>query len=107
MTNENLNIRLVRLTTGEELLAHVVNEKADADDKIVVSNPVVLVRTSESSLGLMEWLPYAKKPESIELNSAQVVFIIEAADQMVEQYNKLQSQRDTGLVTPEKPKLLV
>lgn len=100
---EEADVKLLRLVSGEELLALVEENEGYYN----VSEAVVLVRTSETSLGLIDWLPYTKKDAPIAIKDDKVLFVTNPADILLQQYQNVLTQKTTGIVTPQKPKLVV
>ena len=50
-------IKLVRLTSGEELIANV--DMKDSN-KPVLHNAIIMIPVGEGKIGFMPWLPYTK-----------------------------------------------
>jgi hypothetical protein len=93
-------IRLVRLTSGEELLCKKTNESGLT---ITVTDAVALVPTEER-LGFMPYLPYAEI-EQLVIKKEHIMFDLiptkELADKHILMHN------NTNIVTPEKPEIIV
>lgn len=84
-----MNIKLIRLQTGEDLIANV---SIDADGDLGLENPcMVYVRPNSTntgaSVGLTRWLPYAE-PKTFTIESRWVVVITEPAQDLKNEYNK-------------------
>lgn len=85
-----MNIKLIRLSTGEDLLGDVtINENAD----VVVENPcMVYVRPNQNnsgaSVGITKWMPYAANKEFI-IDGKFVVTLADPADDLKNEYNKI------------------
>jgi hypothetical protein len=93
-----MNIKLIRLQTGEDLIADVT---IDSDGDIKLENPcMVYVRPNSTntgaSVGLTRWLPYAQE-KIFNLESKWVVIIADPATDLKNEYNKAFG---SGIVVP-------
>ena len=86
------DVKLVRLTSGEEVLCTLVKEGADT---ITITEPTVIIPTQERSIALAPWMPYAIT-DKMEINRTSVAFIIEPVEQLAAQYNEIHSK----IITP-------
>ena len=81
-----MNIQIVRLTSGEEILCDL----NILGDSYVLKAPVVLIPTGDGNIGFAHWLPYAKN-EQVTVSKKYVVFIIEPVNGLVTKYNEMNS----------------
>tara|TARA_Y100000004_G_scaffold183782_1_gene232009 strand:- start:231 stop:542 length:312 start_codon:yes stop_codon:yes gene_type:complete len=88
-------IKIVRLTTGEELVAKVT----DNGDDITLKNPTILIPAGKDQLAFGQWLPYAEISDGITINKKYIVFITDPVAELMNQYN---SSFGSGIVVPEK-----
>jgi hypothetical protein len=93
-----MNVKLIRLQTGEDLMGDVV---IDENDNIVIENPcMVYVRPNSTntgaSIGLTRWLPYAAS-KTFTIESRWVVVLTDPADDLKAEYN---SAFGSGIVVP-------
>jgi len=82
-----MNIKLIRLQTGEDLIADVL---ADENDNLKLENPcMVYVRPSGNSanVGLTRWMPYAED-KIFTIEKRWIVVIANPAEDMANEYNK-------------------
>jgi hypothetical protein len=86
------NIKLVRLSTGEELLAKCENTATG----VKVTDPMILVPLGQGKLGFAKWLPYANTDKGVEIASNYVMFILDPDTELTNQYMSASS----GLVLP-------
>jgi len=88
------DVKLVRLTTGEELLA-----KTEQIDNVsyILKKPAILIPAGKDQLAFGQWLPYADIEEGIEISSQFVVFVTDPVDELLNQYN---SMFGSGIVVP-------
>jgi len=80
-----MEVKLIRMSTGEDLIAEVV----DKTNHLTIKNPcLVLIRPSETgtaSVNITHWVPYAAEKD-FELNFDHVIFMIEPADDLLQNY---------------------
>jgi hypothetical protein len=94
-------IVLVRLTTGEELLTTHVNTDSDTFE---FHNTILLVTAPPSGPGpgmniaFAPWMPYTSAKDRVYINKNSVMFMVDPAPPLVNEY-----QKATGsIVTPRK-----
>lgn len=85
-----MNIKFIRLLTGEDLVAQVTQ----AGDSFKLKNPVRIVITPDG-LGMGPLCPFSKGKE-IEIKTDHIVFIDDPEDEIRNAYN---SQFGSGIVT--------
>ena len=88
-------IKIVRLTTGEELIAKV----KETDDTVTVKNPAILIPTGKDQLAFGQWLPYSDISDGLTISKQYVIFIVEPMTELANQYSTMFG---SGLVVPEK-----
>lgn len=86
-----MSIKIVRLSTGEELLATVAVGPAGTK----LSDVAILIPTQQNSLGLAPFLAYGKF-DSITLQDKDVMFMVDPVDDLKNQYQTMFSK----IVTP-------
>ena len=89
-------IKIVRLTSGEELIAKV--EQVD-NISYILKKPAILIPTGKDQLAFGQWLPYADIKDGIEILSEYVVFVVNPMKEMAAQYEETFG---SGLVVPSK-----
>lgn len=95
-----MNVKLIRMSSGEDILADI---RETTDDVIVIENPIVAVPAGNGQIGFAPWSPLLSgTKKEIEVGRNFVVYIAEAQDEVVEQYNKMYSP----LATPNKKLIL-
>ena len=92
-----MNIKLVRLVTGEDILT----EYKEVGDKALLTNPlIVYIRQTETgvpSVGMNQWVPYAASKE-FAVSLDKVVFVADAAADLTSQYDKVFG---SGIIMPQ------
>lgn len=89
-------VKIVRLTTGEELLCKMEG------DNLTVESPVIMLPTNDGKLTFMPYMPYADI-EEITFKERNVMFVVKPSDDLEAQYRSMIGD----VVIPPKPKLIV
>lgn len=91
-----MNIRLVVLTTGEQLLANVTEQTAT---HTTINKPAIIIPTGKGELGFMPWLPYTNVDTTgVVLQNTHVVCAVEPKTELANHYN---SMFGNGIVVPD------
>ena len=82
-----MNVKLIRMWSGEDVIADVIEEK---EDSVVFCNPIVAVPTQNGQIGFAPWSPLLKgKGEELEITKKYIVYIADTQEQIEEQYNEM------------------
>ena len=82
-----MNIKLIRMWSGEDVIADV---KDNLTEIVVICNPIVAVPSGNGQIGFAPWSPLLKgRDEEIEITKKYIVYISEAQEQIVEQYEQM------------------
>lgn len=91
-----MNIKLLRLVTGEDVLA----EFQDQGDTVQLTNPlIVYIRPTETGVpqvGMSQWVPYSASKVFV-VEKAKVVFVTEPADDIRSNYDRVFG---AGIIVP-------
>ena len=91
-----MTVKLVRMSSGEDLIVTIVNEN---EDFFIFQDAIVAVPTGNGSLGFVPWSPLLSKDvKEIEVSKNFVVYVADADDEVVLQYNKMFNK----IITPTK-----
>lgn len=83
------NVKLIRMQSGEDVVAEIVNEKLDSETT-VIKNAIVAVPTSQGQLGFAPWAPILHKSKNdIEVKNSFIVFIAEVDENVANQHKKM------------------
>ena len=85
------NIQLIRLSSGEELIADVDLNSAPADT-VIVKDAIVLIPAGEGKIGFMPFMPYTKAKDGVEIDTKWIMFMVDPIQEMVEQHRNATSQ---------------
>jgi hypothetical protein len=86
-------MKLVRLSSGEEVIGKVV----DNGSEVTITDGYSLIPAGEGKIGFMPFMAYTKAKQGITIPKNFVVFMVDPVDELVDQVR----QMDTGLVTPK------
>ena len=96
-----MNVKLIRMSSGEDVIAEVVNHD---DNSLTLKNGIVGVPTQQGTLSFAEWSPMiSKEVKDITVDTKFVIYVAEAAEEIVSQYEQMYSP----ITTPEKKKLIL
>ena len=87
-------IKIVRLTSGEELIA----KAEETDTHVTLKKPAILIPAGKDQLAFGQWLPYANITDGVEISLNYVVFIVDPMDELAAQYEE---SFGSGLVVPK------
>jgi hypothetical protein len=85
------NMKLVRLSSGEEVIGKVVEN----EDSITITDGYSLIPAGEGKIGFMPFMAYTKAKDGITIDNKFVLFIVDPVDQIVDQVREM----DSGIVT--------
>jgi hypothetical protein len=96
-----IDVKLIRIVTGEEIIAEVLSE---TDDSITVQNGLVVLPNAQG-VGFAPWATVISKDEpEITMKKTFVVYIAAVQDDVAQKYNEMFGSK---LVTPSPKKLIV
>ena len=71
-----MNVKLIRLTSGEDIIADLISEDGDS---IVVGNAIVAVPSGRGELGFAPWSPLlSKNVNELTISKNFVIYITES-----------------------------
>lgn len=96
-----MTVKLIRMWSGEDVVADLTEEKTDS---IVIKNPIVAIPAGQQGqIAFAPWSPILKKEgKGLEVTRKYIVYIDEAQEEIVEQYNSMFGK----LSTPTKKLIL-
>jgi hypothetical protein len=94
-----MDIKIVRLSSGEELICKVVAHGKYKDIAI-------LIPAGGGHITISPWLPYATMPgDGLPIKDDNVLFKVEPNADLIAEYKKLW-EGDSGIVVPDKKLIL-
>ena len=91
------NIQLLRLSSGEELIADVDLNGIDTDT-VIVKDAIVLIPAGEGKIGFMPFMPYTKAKDGVNIRKQDIMFEVDPIEDLVEQHRNATSE----IALPEK-----
>jgi len=96
-----MNCKLIRIITGEEIIAEVLEE---TDDTITIQNGLVVLPTN-NGVGFAPWATViSKENPEITVNLKHIVYVAEVQEDVVNKYNQMFGNK---LQLPNSKKLIV
>ena len=96
-----IDVKLIRIVTGEEIIAEVLSE---TDDTITVQNGLVVLPSAQG-VGFAPWATVISKDEpEITMSKKHVVYVVSTQEDVAKKYNEMFGSK---LVVPENKKLIV
>lgn len=93
------NIKIVRLTTGEELICTLKT----TDEGYHLKDVAILIPTQSNQLGLAPFMAYSDAKDGFTTGFISVMFIVDPVAELKNQYQQMFSK----IVTPAKSSLIV
>jgi hypothetical protein len=79
-----MDVRIVRLNSGEEILCDLERDGAD----FLLKKPLIIIPTQDGQIGFMSWMPYAKTDDGVSIKNDFVAFVLEPDNQLIKEYTK-------------------
>jgi len=96
-----IDVKLIRVVTGEEIIAELLSED---DDTITVQNGLVVLPTNQG-VGFAPWATViSKEKPEVTMSRRHVVYIAEVQEDVCKKYNEMFGSK---LVMPESKKLIM
>mgnify|MGYP003121274139 FL=1 len=87
-----MNVKVFRMNTGEEVIFTLINE----DEKTIeIENALVAIPNAQGSIGFGAWSMLQKKDTTLTIDKQFIVYVCEANDEVVENYQKIFSPIET------------
>ena len=91
-------MKVVRLTTGDEVICNVV----ETENTIKISDAFSMVATEPGKIGFIPFMAYAKDEEFV-ISKEFVVMVCDPVDELVDEIRSMTS----GIITPPKQGITV
>jgi hypothetical protein len=86
-----MNIKVVRLISGEELIGDWDSKKN------IINNPVIMVPIAKDQLGFQPWIPYSDE-EDVKLKEQHIMTVLTPDKKLQNEYSKVYG---SGLIMPD------
>lgn len=83
------DIKIVRISTGEELLCTVDSSNKD---HLTLSDVAILIPTQANSLGLAPFMAYSDAKDGMEIPRSYVMFVVDPIEDLKKQYQSMFSK---------------
>jgi hypothetical protein len=98
---DNLNVKIVRLVTGEDVLADFIEDSSDGT--ALLSNPMRLVfkrmSTGQNAMHISPWLPIELIEENIaQIHCADILTVVNPKEELVDHYNTIVDSEQNRLI---------
>ena len=98
---DNLNVKIVRLVTGEDVLADFIEDSSDGT--ALLSNPMRLVfkrmPTGQNAMHISPWLPIELIEENIaQIHCADILTVVNPKEELVDHYNTIVDSEQNRLI---------
>lgn len=98
---DNLNVKIIRLVTGEDVLADFIEDSSDGT--ALLSNPMHLVfkrlPTGQNAMHISPWLPIELIEENIaQIHCADILTVVNPKDELVDHYNTVVDSEQNRLI---------
>ena len=80
------------MNTGEEIIFTLISED---DTMIEVEHPLAAIPNAQGQVGFAPWSLLSKEDETIKVSKEYIVYVIEARDEIVDNYKKIFSPIET------------
>ena len=81
-----MTIKLIRMWSGEDVIADIVKETADV---LVITDPIVAVPSNQQGqIAFAPWSPLLEK-DKLEVTKKYVVYMANPQEEIIEQYNSM------------------
>ena len=87
-------IKIVRISTGEELLCTV--STCMREDHLNLTDVAILIPTEANSLGLAPFMAYSDAKNGMDIPMSFVMFMVDPVDNLKAQYQTMFSKVITG-----------
>lgn len=81
-----MKLGLIKFKYGEEIIC----EYEKKNDSYFIQNAAFMLPVENAQWHLMTWLPYTNVKDGITINQADILFVSDLSEDMVEYYNKWQ-----------------
>ena len=96
-----IDVKLIRIITGEEIIAELISENAK---EVTVKNGLVVIPNAQG-VGFAQWATVIdpERPE-VTISRNHIVYIVEVQEDVCKKYNQMFGSK---LITPDSKKLVL
>jgi len=89
------NIKLLRLTSGEEIIAEV--DTSDGN-QVEIKDAIIMIPAGKGKIGFMPFIPYTKAKDGLTIRSKDIMFMVDPIESLIDQFKSARS----GITMPPK-----
>ena len=98
---DNLNVKIVRLVTGEDVLADFIEDSSDGT--VLLSNPMSLIfkrmSSGQNAMHISPWLPIELIEENIaQIHCADILTVVNPKNELIDHYNTIVDSEQNRLI---------
>lgn len=83
-----MNISLIKMQSGEDVVAELVNN--DERDVVIIRNPIVMVPQGNGQVGFAPWSPFLSDDvKELSIRRSYTVYISEPKAEVVKNYQEI------------------
>ena len=83
------DIKIVRISTGEELLC---TDDSGSKEHLKLTEVAILIPTQSNSLGLAPFMAYSDAKDGMEIPRSYVMFVVDPVEDLKKQYQTMFSK---------------
>ena len=87
-----MKVKVLRMNTGEEVIYTEISEDENA---IEVEHALVAIPNAQGQVGFAPWSTLVKENDTIKVSKKYIVYVIDARDEIVDNYKKIFSPIET------------
>ena len=89
-----MNVKLIKMNTGEDVIVDLIREEGD---RLVISNPVMMVPQGQGQVGFAPWSPFLSDDvKELSIRASYTVYVSDPKPAVVENYEQIFS----SIITP-------
>lgn len=90
-----MKIKLLRLVSGEEIIAEITNTD---EETYLIKDAIVMIPAGEGRIGFMPFMPYTEAKDGLTIRKQDVMFSVDPIKDMIDQFRQARS----GIEIPNK-----
>ena len=99
-----MNVKIVRLKSGEELIGSIIKEETNEQGTfITIAKSCIILPSGEAGqIGLYKFMSYGKIEDGLTVNLADTYFIVEPQDDLTGHYETITKEASSIIGAEEK-----
>ena len=88
-----MNVKIVRLNSGEEILCNLTT----TDAHHIIKDALIIIPQPNGQIGFMTWMPYARMDDGVEISNSFIAFVVDPDEQLNKEFHSYTS----GIIVPD------